>query len=169
MTYASKHTDSAVELKKQPHLPTSRDRYLRIPDPLSSQIRIPKQLGRSGSIEPIRSDNTHPHPTSHASSAPPVDSKNGTTIHQNKKTQLKNTKNKNSHKKSYTFSIFTPHNRISIIAPNHLTLYSWPQLFTSSCRFYGNSVHFLQETASRAIFYQPETRGKLKTKRKITC
>jgi len=127
MTYGSKHTDSAVEFKNQPQLPTSRDRYLRIPDPLSSQIRIPKQLGRSGSIEPIRSDNTHPHPTSHASSAPPVDSKNGTTIHQNKKTQLKKTKNKNSHKKSYTFSIFTPHNRISIIAPNHLTLYIHPK------------------------------------------
>ena len=58
MTYGSKHTDSAVELKKQPPQPTRCDRYLRIPDLLSSQIMIPNQIGRSGSFEPIRSDNT---------------------------------------------------------------------------------------------------------------
>ena len=75
MTYASKHTDSAVELKKQPHLPTSRDRYLRIPDPLSSQIRIPKQLGRSGSFEPIRSDIPQSQPIIHNQTDHAVDSK----------------------------------------------------------------------------------------------
>ena len=127
MTYASKHTDSAVEFKNMPPQPSSRDRYLRIPDPLSSQIRITKQLGVSGSFEPIRSDSTQTHPTSHASTASPVDSKDGTTIHQNKKTKLKNTKNKNSHKTSYTFSMLTPHNHISIIAPLNLKLHLHPK------------------------------------------
>ena len=45
MTYGSKHTDSAVELKKQPPQPTRCDRYLQIPDLLSSQIMILNQLG----------------------------------------------------------------------------------------------------------------------------
>jgi hypothetical protein len=76
MTYASKHTDSAVEFKNTPPHTSSRDRYLRIPDPLSNQIRITKKLGVSGSFEPIRSDSTTPQPTSHTSTAPPVDSKN---------------------------------------------------------------------------------------------
>ena len=75
MTYASKHTDSAVEFKNTPPQPSSRDRYLRIPDPLSNQIRITKKLGVSGSFEPIRSDSTTPQPTSHTSTVPLVDSK----------------------------------------------------------------------------------------------
>ena len=131
MTYGSKHTDSAVEYKNQPPHPSRCDRYLRIPDLLRNQFMIPKQLGRSGSNEPIRSDiplpHTQSHPTSHASTASPVDSKDGTTIHQNKKTKLKNTKNKNSHKTSYTFSMLTPHNHISIIAPLNLKLHLHPK------------------------------------------
>ena len=74
MTYGSKHTDSAVELKKQPPQPTRCDRYLQIPDLLSSQIMIPNRLGWSGSFEPIRSVNTQPQPINHNQTDHSVDS-----------------------------------------------------------------------------------------------
>ena len=131
MTYGSKHTDSAVEYKNQPPQPSRCDRYLRIPDLLCNhinQITIPKQLGRSGSNEPIRSDNPLPHTTHIASSAPQPNSPTSVHPQHAKNSHLKNHKNTNFPKPSYTFSIITPNSRITIIAPHRLTLHLLPKL-----------------------------------------
>ena len=127
MTYGSKHTDSAVEYKNQPPHPSRCDRYLRIPDLLRNQFMIPKQLGRSGSNEPIRSDHPLPHTTSKASTASQTDSNTSVHPHHTKNSQLKENKKTNYHKKSSTVSIITPNSLITIIAPTGLTLYLLPK------------------------------------------